>query len=165
MNHAKNIKRNYFLWLGILLVITVLVIITKKVFMLKDLINETNIILVISPLLFISAMLLAYGIYNRLLRDTKKNINATETEQWQAFSRANKAKFILLSIGGIIIALTLLLIWKTDYLYLLGIAFILFLIAYPNKTKFDIEFSKYGQVNDTKETQSQDNDQGEGIND
>ncbi len=143
MNLNKQIKKHYFLWLGIFILITAIVALVKKVLMVKDFITDTSIILVISPLLFILAMLLAYGLYDRLLRKTKKDPQATEEQQWIAFSRANKAKIILLSVGGIIISLTLLLIWKQDYLYLLGIAFILFLIAYPNKTKFNIEFSKY----------------------
>ena len=131
--------------------------------MLKDFISDTSIALVIAPLLFILAMLLAYGLYDRLLRKIKKDLQAPEQEQWKAFARANKAKFILLSLGGIIIALTLLLIWKQDYLYLLGIAFILYLIAFPNKTKFEIEFSKYDQVKDTKETENQNNESDEEI--
>ena len=157
MNIIKKTYKVYIIWLSIFVVISILAIIIKKVFSIQDFISDTNPVLVISPLLFILAMLLAYGIYDRILRPVKKNKNASEEEQRISFYKASKYKSMFLSFGGIIIALTLVLIWKKDYLYLLAIAFVLFLIAIPNKTKFNIEFSKYQEKNiQSKEEKAKD---------
>ncbi len=139
MNELNTSKKSFFIWLTIFVIFSGLVIILKKVLLVKDFIDNSNVILVISPLLFITSMILGYGLYDRIMRKARQSTDTNE--KINQFNKANKIKFIFLSLGGIVIALTLLLIWKADYLYLLGIALILLLIAYPSRTKYDIEFN------------------------
>ncbi len=139
MNELKTSKKHFLIWLTIFIAISGIVIVLKKVFIVKDFIDNSHVILVISPLLFISAMLLGYGLYDRIMRKARQSTD--KNEKITLFNKANKIKFIFLAMGGTVIALTLLLIWKADYLYLLGIALILLLIAYPSRTKYDIEFN------------------------
>ena len=163
MNLEKKTKINYIIWFSAFIIIAGIVDLTKKVLGLKDFITQTNIILVISPILFITAIVLAYALYDNTLKRIKKDPDATEEQQWEAFYKANNIKAIFFALGGTIIALTMLLIWKKDYLYLLYIVITLFFIAYPNKTKFKIAFSKYDQDKE-KETEQQTEHDSEQIN-
>ena len=139
MNYLKKTQTQFWIWFSVFAFISGLVILLKKAFMFQDVVSRTNFILSVSPLILLFAIIAAYAIYDRMAKSSKQSQD--ETLQWQLFYKAHNYKILLITLGGIFMALTLLLYWKQDYLWLLGFSLIFYLLAYPTQLKFDQYFS------------------------
>ncbi len=148
MDYLKKSHTQFWIWFSIFVFISGLVILLKKVFLFHDVLSRTNFLLSISPVILLFAIIIAYTVYDRMAKKAKQSDD--QNLQWQLFLKAHNYKILLITLGGIIMSLTLLLYWKQDYLWLLGFSLIFYLLAYPTQLKFDQYFSdnlekKYAQ--------------------
>jgi len=141
MSTLKQTQKRFWISFLVFVVVSLAVILAKQVLGLPDIISRTSPILIISPLIFIAAVIVAYSYYDRLSRKAKAENDQNHPLQWRLFLKAHTVKFILLTIGGLAISFTLLFYWKKDYLYVLAIILVFFLLAYPTQLKYDQQFS------------------------
>ncbi len=139
MSTLKNSQKTFWLWLSIFLIISGIIILLKQNFDFPDKIDRNSFVLVLSPIIFIFAILIAYWQYDKLAKQAKSSDD--EPLQWKLFSKATKIKMIILTLGGLAMSFSLLLYWKKDYLYALGMILIFYFLAYPTQLKFDQQFS------------------------
>lgn len=139
MQKLKSTQVSFYINLSIFLILSILVYVLKKTFNVPDFIDKTNFLISLSPVIFIAAILVAYAVYDRLAKKAKDLDNSQE--QWRLFNKAHNIKFALITIGSLAITAVLLLYWKEDYLYLLGISLVIYALSYPTQLKFDQQFS------------------------
>ncbi len=139
MQILNRTKLSFYINISIFLVLSILVYVLKKYVHVPDFIDKTSFLISLAPIIFIAAILVAYAIYDRLAKKAKDLTDSQE--QWRFFNKAHNIKFILITIGSLAITAVLLLYWKEDYLYLLGISLVIYLLSYPTQLKFDQQFS------------------------
>ncbi len=152
MQKLASTKISFYINIIIFVILSVLVYVLKKYVHVRDFIDQTNFLISLAPIIFIAAILVAYAIYDRLAKKAKDLPDSQE--QWRIFYKAHNIKFILITTGSLAITGVLLLYWKQDYLYLLGISLVIYLLSYPTQLKFDQQFShnlekRYNQQQNT----------------
>ncbi len=160
MSTLKRSRKRFWISFSVFALISGVIILLKRMFDFPDIVSSTHPLMVISPVVFIAAVIIAYGYYDKLAKNAKDlDDDRDEAEQWKFFLKAHTWKFVLLTVGGLAISITLLFYWKKDYLYALGIIMIFYLLAYPTQLKYDQQFShrleKRYQPQEPPETEEQ----------
>ncbi|MBN2664216.1 MAG: hypothetical protein JXR68_11250 [Bacteroidales bacterium] len=118
----------------------------KKVAEYEDIIDMSNKITMIAPVIMLISILVAYYIYDRIAKKSQK-LEIEDTEgQTKFFSSAMIIKMGMLNFVGIIAAVMMFLIFQKTYLYMLGIVAVFFLINFPSEVKFRRDFVKRNDI-------------------
>ena len=111
----------------------------KKAEIVNDLIDISNKLTIIIPILMIASILISYVIYDRIAKSSQK-IEDNEELQVKKFFTASLVKIVMLDFVGILVALMLLLLFQQTYVYMLGIIIVFFMLNFPNEAKFKKDF-------------------------
>ncbi|MBN2893683.1 MAG: hypothetical protein JXL97_17570 [Bacteroidales bacterium] len=120
-------------------VIAGIVVLLKTQEIVKDTIDLSNKLTMIIPILMIASILVAYFIYDRIARLSRK-IEVDEQKRLKNYFSASMIKIAMFDFVGILVSIMLLLFYQQTYLYMLGIIIIFFLMNLPNETKYKKDF-------------------------
>lgn len=103
-----------------------------------DMIDISNKITVVIPILMIASILISYFVYDRIAKSSQKI--EEEEIQLKKFFTASMVKIVMLDFVGLLVVVMLLLFYQKTYLYMLGIIVVFFLLNFPNELKFKKDF-------------------------
>lgn len=145
----KTLKKLRLIFLSLFLEfisISAILYYLKKVAGYEDVIDMSNKITMIAPLIMLISILVAYYIYDRIAKKSQK-LDIEDTQgQTKFFSSAMLIKMGMLNFVGIIAAVMMFLIFQKTYLYMIGIVAVFFLINFPSEVKFRRDFVKRNDI-------------------
>ncbi len=139
MESLKQLKVIYYSIISAFVVFSLIVILLKKQLGFQDIAGATSVITFITPLIMIVSILVAYGLYDYKARKAKKTDDNKIKEK--LFVEATIIKLAFIEFAGLLSAFALLVYWRPDYLYILGIVLVFFLLAYPTQLRYDRDFA------------------------
>jgi H+/Cl- antiporter ClcA len=146
----KSLRLIFFGSLAEFVVVAALALVIKLSLKYKDLIQPSSKLTMIAPFLLIVSILVAYFIYDRIAKKSKK-LQTDEDfeikeEQYKLFKNAIMIKIAMFNFVGNIAAIMLFLLYQQTYLYMLGIIVVFYFLAFPTDSKFNRDFIKREEV-------------------
>lgn len=116
----------------------------KKVAGVEDFITKESKLIMIAPFIMLATILIAYFFYDRLAKKSKSidDEDKNREEQLKLFQNASIIKIAMFEFVGTFASVMLLLYYNTNYLYMIGIVIIFYLVSFPNQIKFRRDFIK-----------------------
>lgn len=125
-----------------LLILSGIILYLKKIVQVQDFISASSKLIMVAPIFMLGSILVAYFLYDRLAKKSKKIEGTDSSQRFSLFQKAMFIKIAMFEFVGIFSALMMFLFFRNTYLYMEGIVLVFFLISFPTEYRYKKDFEK-----------------------